>query len=62
MLSPALEASFVAVVAINDGVLQEEAGNSSLAAWDAIAGRIPIMWTADALRAGIKKSTIMKNG
>ena len=42
-LSVALEASFVDVVANSDGVLQEGERSSGLTAWDAAAGRIPVL-------------------
>ena len=54
-LSVALEASFVAVVANSAGVLQEGEGSSGLTAWDAVSGRIPILWTASVEKAGVKR-------
>ena len=59
-VSPVLEASLAAVVANNDGVLQDGAGGSGLTVWDAVAGRIPILWTAEAERAGIKREDYEK--
>ena len=59
-VSPVLEASLAAVVANNDGVLQDGAGGSGLTVWDAVAGRIPILWTAEAERAGIKREDYKK--
>jgi len=59
-VSPVLEASLAAVVANNDGVLQDGAGGSGLTVWDAVAGRIPILWTAEAERAGTKREDFEK--
>ena len=59
-LSVALEASFVAVVANNDGVLQEGEGSSGLTAWDAVSGRISVLWTASVEKAGVKREDYEK--
>ena len=59
-LSVALEASFVAVVANSAGVLQEGEGSSGLTAWDAVSGRIPILWTASVEKAGVKREDYEK--
>ena len=59
-LSVALEASFVAVVANSDGVLQEGEGSSGLTAWDAVSGRIPILWSASLEKAGVKREDYKK--
>ena len=59
-LSVALEASFVAVVANSDGALQEGEGSSGLTAWDAVSGRIPILWTASVEKAGVKREDYEK--
>lgn len=51
---------FAAAVENNDGVLQDGTGESGLTVLDAVAGRIPILWTAEAERAGIKREDYKK--